>query len=53
MKSEEDPKRNGYIRDIHLRDCTVARVLMRSVSCNDNGVPARSSIRRRKRTIDR
>ena len=32
------PKRGGYIRDIHLREYTVARVLMHIVGCNDDGV---------------
>lgn len=34
------PKRGGYVRGLHLRDCTVARVLMHSVGYNDDGVPA-------------
>lgn len=34
------PKRGGYVRGLHLRDCTVARVLMHSVGYNDDGIPA-------------
>lgn len=30
-------KRGGYVRGVHLRDCTVARVLMHAVGYNDDG----------------
>ncbi len=33
-------KRGGYVRNVHLRDCTVARVLMHAVGYNDDGVGA-------------
>lgn len=33
-------KRGGYVRGVHLRDCTVARVLMHAVTYNDDGVGA-------------
>ena len=33
-------KRGGYVRDIHLLDCVVARVLIHAVGYNDDGVPA-------------
>ena len=34
------PKRGGYVRDFHIQDCTVARVLMHAVPYNNDGVPA-------------
>lgn len=34
------PKRGGYVRDIHVLDCTAARVLMHTVGYNDDGIPA-------------
>lgn len=33
-------KRGGYVRDIVVRDCVLPRLLMHSVSYNDDGVPA-------------
>ena len=33
-------KRGGYVRGVHLRDCTVARVLMHAVGYNDDGIGA-------------
>ena len=33
-------KRGGYVRGVHMRDCTVARVLMHAVGYNDDGVGA-------------
>lgn len=33
-------KRGGYVRGVHLRDCTVARVLMHAVGYNDDGICA-------------
>lgn len=30
-------KRGGYVRNVHLQDCTVARVLMHAVGYNDDG----------------
>ena len=33
-------KRGGYVRDFHIQDCTVARVLMHAVPYNNDGVPA-------------
>ncbi len=33
-------KRGGYVRNIHVRDCTVARVLMHAVGYNDDGIGA-------------
>lgn len=34
-------KRGGYVRDIYVRDCTVARVLIHSVGYNDDGIAAK------------
>ena len=33
-------KRGGFVRDVQLIDCTVARVLMHAVPYNNDGVPA-------------
>lgn len=33
-------KRGGYVRNLQLLDCTVARVLMHAVPYNNDGVPA-------------
>jgi len=33
-------KRGGYVRDIHVRDCSAARVLLHSVGYNDDGIGA-------------
>ncbi len=33
-------KRGGYVRNVHVRDCTVARVLFHSVNYNDDGEAA-------------
>ncbi len=33
-------KRGGYVRNIHVRDCTAARILMHSVGYNDDGIAA-------------
>lgn len=33
-------KRGGYVRNVHMRDCTVARVLMHAVGYNDDGIGA-------------
>ena len=33
-------KRGGYIRDVHVRNCRLARVLIHSVAYNDDGVGA-------------
>lgn len=34
-------KRGGYVRDIHVRDCTAARILIHSVGYNDDGIGAK------------
>ena len=34
------PKRGGWVRDLEIRDCTAARLLMHSVGYNDDGEPA-------------
>ncbi len=33
-------KRGGYVRNIHVRDCSVSRILFHSVSYNDDGISA-------------
>lgn len=33
-------KRGGYVRDVHVRDCSAARVLFHSVGYNDDGIGA-------------
>lgn len=33
-------KRGGYVRDVHVRDCSAARVLFHSVGYNDDGIAA-------------
>ena len=33
-------KRGGYVRNVHMRDCTVARVLLHAVGYNDDGIGA-------------
>ena len=33
-------KRGGYVRNVHVRDCRVSRVLMTSVPYNNDGEPA-------------
>lgn len=33
-------KRGGYVRDVYVRDCTVARILMHAVGYNDDGIGA-------------
>lgn len=33
-------KRGGYVRDIHVRNCTMPRILFHSVSYNDDGIAA-------------
>lgn len=35
-------KRGGYVRDVHVRDCTTARVLLHAVGYNDDGVGAKT-----------
>ena len=34
------PKRGGYVRGVTVRDCTAPRVILHSVSYNDDGEPA-------------
>lgn len=34
------PKRGGYVRGVTVRDCITPRVMLHSVSYNDDGVPA-------------
>ncbi len=34
-------KRGGYVRNVHMRDCKVARVLMHAVGYNDDGIGAK------------
>ncbi len=36
-------KRGGYVRNIHVRDCSVSRILFHSVSYNDDGISAGSA----------
>ena len=33
-------KCGGYVPNVHMRDCTVARGLMHAVDCNDDGIGA-------------
>lgn len=33
-------KRGGYVRNVQVRDCTVARILMHAVGYNDDGIGA-------------
>lgn len=33
-------KRGGYVRNVHVHDCTVARILMHAVGYNDDGIGA-------------
>lgn len=33
-------KRGGYVRNVHVRDCCVPRILFHSVSYNDDGISA-------------
>lgn len=33
-------KRGGYVRDIHVRDCVLPRILFHSVGYNDDGISA-------------
>lgn len=33
-------KRGGFVRDVHVRDCVLARILFHSVGYNDDGVSA-------------
>ena len=33
-------KRGGFVRDIHVRDCTLPRILFHSVGYNDDGISA-------------
>ncbi len=35
-------KRGGYVRNVHMRDCRVARVLMHAVGYNDDGIGAKT-----------
>ena len=36
------PKRGGYVRNVHVRDCCVSRILLHSVAYNDDGIGASS-----------
>ena len=33
-------KRGGYVKNIHIRDCKAAKIMLHSVGYNDDGIPA-------------
>lgn len=43
MEIKSTPKRGGYVRDVHVTDCVLPRVMIHRVGYNDDGIPAETA----------